>query len=740
MKLRLLFAVCMMVPLALFAQPLTRAYSIPVTQASFGLSNPWAGGLNSAQVSPIDINEDGLQDLFIFDRIGSRISVFLNDGTIDGQTYYRYTREFNSAFPSTMKNWCLLRDYNCDGKADIFTNSYSGIVVYKNTSSNGILSFEPANNGQAIQANYDFGNPFMASVYCISVDIPSIDDFDGDGDLDIFAYTEQSTTIYYFKSMQSENGNCDNFDYICANRCYGMFGESPESFSLIEGASFDCGFNVVNPKSLKHLHTGGTLCQIDLDNNGLKDLIIGDVTETYLVAAYMVDTPSLLDSLDHADANFPALVGGGPAVDLPLFPAAFYLDVTNDNVKDLLVSTNAFASAQDRASMWCYRNTGTNSQPNFQFQGTSFLQSDMIDFGTNAYPVIVDFNADGLKDLLVTNYRTYDAGNSSNTHTSRVHAFENVGDASHPAFLHMSDNWLPLATDTLDSKYLAFGDDDGDGDLDLLVGTQSGLLVKFTNDAGSGNPLSFSDNGSLLYNSNNVLIDVGQFATPQYVDLDHDGKLDLAVGEKNGNVNYYHNIGSLTSPSYEFVEDTLGGMVATNILGIFGYAVPHFFLNENNEWEVLLGTETGQINYYTNVEGNLSGDFVLNTTDFQNINEGQRCGVWYEDITNDGKRDLFIGQIAGGLGLYVSDTTILVSEMENPVVNLFPNPTTGEFTIQASREIPSNSNLVVVDMQGRVVKRIRVSGKSVQVSLFDLPTGLYALQLNGQFVGRVLKN
>jgi len=740
MNLRLLLAAFFLVQLSAVAQPLTRAYTVPVEADGYSLSNPWSGGINSGQVSHIDVNEDGLQDIFIFDRIGSRISVFVNEGTLNGQTYYRYTREYNNAFPSTMKNWCLLRDYNCDGKADIFTNSYSGMIVFKNTSSNGVLSFEPANNGQAIQANYDFGNPFMASVYCISVDVPSIDDFDNDGDLDIFAYTEQSTTIYYFKSMQAENGNCDSFDYVCANRCYGMFGESPESFSLIEGASFDCGFNVVNPKSLKHLHTGGTLCQIDLDDNGIKDLIIGDVTETYLVAAYLVDTPSLLDSLDHADANFPALVGGGPAVDLPLFPATFYLDVNNDGVKDLVVSSNAYASAEDRASMWWYLNTGTNSLPQFQFQNRTFLQNEMLDFGTGAYPVVVDFDQDGLKDLLVTNYRYYDETNGSNTHTSRIHAYRNSGTAESPAYSFVSYNWLPLAIDTLDSKYLAFGDDDGDGDLDLLIGTQTGLLVKFTNDAGPGNPLSFSGTGTPLFNSNNALIDVGQFAAPQYVDLDHDGKLDLAVGEKNGNVNYYHNIGSLTNPSYEFVEDTLGGMVATNILGIFGYAVPHFFLNENNEWEVLLGTETGQINYYTNVEGNLLGDFVLNTTDFQNINEGQRAGVWYEDITNDGKPDLFIGQIGGGLGLYVSDTTILVSELERARVNVFPNPTTGELTVQSSREIPANSSLLVIDMQGREVKRLRVSGKTISVGLNDLPTGLYALQLNGQFVSRVVKN
>ncbi|MDP5075302.1 MAG: hypothetical protein NWP82_02350, partial [Flavobacteriales bacterium] len=114
----------------------------------------------------------------------------------------------------------------------------------KNTSSNGVLSFEPVDNGATIQSDYDFGSPFSAPIYTVSLDVPSITDYDGDGDLDIFSYTEQSTTVYFFKSMQSETGNCETTNYICGNRCYGMFGESPESFSILEGADFDCGFNV----------------------------------------------------------------------------------------------------------------------------------------------------------------------------------------------------------------------------------------------------------------------------------------------------------------------------------------------------------------------------------------------------------------------------------------------------------------------------------------------------------------
>ena len=41
------------------------------------LANPWAGGFNSAQFSTIDVNGDGRDDLFTFDRTNQVISVFL---------------------------------------------------------------------------------------------------------------------------------------------------------------------------------------------------------------------------------------------------------------------------------------------------------------------------------------------------------------------------------------------------------------------------------------------------------------------------------------------------------------------------------------------------------------------------------------------------------------------------------------------------------------------------------------
>src|SRR5688572_5876530 len=80
------------------------------------LATPWAGGLNAAHYNTLDLNADGKEDLVLFDRMGDKILTFVND-----QNKYRYAPEYEDFFPDEVTNWLLLRDYNCDGKKDIFT-------------------------------------------------------------------------------------------------------------------------------------------------------------------------------------------------------------------------------------------------------------------------------------------------------------------------------------------------------------------------------------------------------------------------------------------------------------------------------------------------------------------------------------------------------------------------------------------------------------------------------------------
>jgi len=711
------------------AQTFSRQYDVPVTVGEQQLKNPWAGGLNSVQISAFDANLDGLDDLFLFDRIGSRISIFLNVSGIPEVIDYKYTMEYDHLFPQNMNNWVLMRDLNCDGKKDICTNTGSSFRIFWNTSTTS-LSFSPTSTG-SVSATYQYPNtnPIIGAVYSIAADIPAFDDYDGDGDLDIWSWNDESTSMYLYINHAAENGDCSVPDFICEGRCYGQFGESPESFEIFIGEDFECDYDVSNPRSAdERMHAGGTILTMDLNQDGTKDLIVGDVTETNMIALEVDNNPASLDSVTVLHFDFPADFAATLPIDLLVFPAAFFEDVNNDGVKDLMVTSNAFSGAEDKVSIWLYLNLGSNDLPEFEFIQDNFLQDQMVDMGTNCYPVVFDVDRDGLKDLLTAN-RFYFS--STSQYTSVIHYYRNVGNANNPAFELIDDNWMNIPSFELRAAYPIFGDLDGDGDEDLMLGEQEGRFYLIENISEQSGPNVFALSGAFILNDLNEVIDVGQLSTPQIIDLGDDGLLDLISGELNGHVNYYKNIGTLSNYSFQFAEDSIGDAIATSILGIQGRSVPHFYKNILGQWELLLGTETGQINYFNDIEANIFGTFNLVTNAFQNIDEGQRTGVFLSDINNDGLNDMFVGNIGGGLGFYkgfpvgVEESAYLNSELL-----LYPNPVNDILTLFTQNSNKGKSmDVSVYDQSGQIIHKLKSNEQITNINTTAWPAGLYHIIL-----------
>ncbi|HCQ29347.1 MAG TPA: hypothetical protein DIU39_03610 [Flavobacteriales bacterium] len=703
----------------------------------------FAGGINSGQYSTIDLNMDNVPDLVVFDRSGNKISTFLNVGSA-GQVKYKYAPEYVNAFPE-ISNWMLLRDYNCDGKQDIFASSSGGIQVYKNTSSGGNLSFQLATS--LLYSNYQ---PNYVNLYVSSADIPAIDDIDNDGDLDILTFSILGTYIEYHKNLTIEKyGTCDSLDYELRNKCWGFFAENFSSNSVTLNDT--CQWNVPNPERKNIVggakHSGSTLMTLDVNNDNAKELVLGDISFSNMTILINGDNSQDLTSsiMIAQDSIFPANFSSSnaPAVDVDIFPAGFYIDVNNDGEKDLIVSPNDINASNNYQSSWLYLNNGTTTQPDFNFVSSSFLQNEMLEVGQGAYPALIDYNQDGLMDLLVGNYGYFDTA-SSNTYISRLMLLENIGSNTSPKFLIVDSNYLDLPSYNLNTNLNqpaiaicpTVGDIDGDGDDDLLLGDSEGLLHLFSNTAGAGNPVNF-----VFSQAKYQGIDVGQYAAPQLVDLNEDNLIDLVVGNKNGTIYYFQNTGSSTNPVFTQQTDSLGG-VYTHFSGFYsGYAQPFFYKNANNQWELICGSESGYLFKYDSIDNNLTGTFNVVDSMLFDIRKGGKTAPVIYDFNNDGYNDMILGSYTGGLHYFKGTFFNIVNYITyTNDFSVYPNPASKNITIKSTQTKPVK--VTVYNLMGAQVLQARTATNKT-FSIKDLLPGMYFVVLedetNKHYVFKIVK-
>jgi hypothetical protein len=712
--------------------------TVQVTRQGNTLDLAWAGGLNSPQTGTIDLNGDGLKDLFLFDRIGNKVVTLLRTSAT-GTQGYQLTRAYDDVWPfRELHDWALLRDYNCDGKEDIFSYSQAGFSVYKNISTSAGPAFELVSF--RVNSNYvsPSGAGSVANLFISQVDLPGIADMDGDGDMDILTFSLLGSYVEYHRNLSMElYGTCDSLKYEVRNKCWGFFTENFNNNSVALNAP--CNFNVPNPEiglepggvarsmddeGRPKAHAGSTLTQLDLNGDGLMDLLLGDISYQNVVGLY--NGGSAAQSLMTVeDTLFPSY---NTSVDLPLFPSTFFVDLDNDGNRDLLVSPNATSLTQNYRSMWYYRNTATDAAPYFEKQTEDLFQSRMIELGEGAYPVPFDHNGDGLMDLVVSNYGYYTPGD---LYVSKMALLQNIGTATTPVFQQITDDYMNLSTSGIGlSMYPAFGDVDGDGDKDLLIGDLQGRMHFYRNTA-TGAVAQFQLVQPNVTDANGTVIDVGQFAAPQLVDMNNDQLLDLVIGERNGNLNFYLNTGSASAPVWTLQSETLGGVQVAEWWNVTGHAVPVIFRNEQGERELLCGSESGWLYHYTNVEGNLGGTWTLADSTFLDLNDGPKSAPCLFDFTGDGELDMVIGNYRGGLSFWRSDEvqTTLESNVQRPSFLLTPNPATDVVTILIGEAIPPTP-WTLMDAVGRIVMTGKTQGQRTTVNISGLSEGSYLLWLD----------
>ncbi len=639
---------------------------------------PWVGGLNNPQFSNADLNNDNISDLVVFDRVGNKFLTFLNGGT-PNTIDYTYAPEYEVNFPAGAKFWSLLLDYDCDGIEDLFSSKPGWIKRFHGYyNPDNELSFSFVDT-----LLFEGFNGFWTNVYVAAPDVPAILDVNNDGDIDVITFNILGGKIEYFENQSQEyTGTCSGFfRFHLESECWGRALE-PGYIPWPDSANhFILNYQwCPDPFPLlpEQAHSGSTLLGFDEDGDGDKELLIGDISFRNLVRLHNDGNEDTALCLSQ-DTLFPSYEH---STWLPIFPASFYVDVNNDNLKDIIAAPNAPLTSENYDCVWYYKNVGTSNNVVLDFQTDTFLTEDMLDLGEGAYPVFFDYNADGKMDLIVSNHGYF---LDSAVYPAGLALLKNTGTAFDPDFELVTRDYANIISFGFVRPHPAFGDIDGDSDEDMIIGESTGALHYFRNTAGPGNTASF-----ILETANYQSIDVGQHSSPQLVDVDRDGLLDLVIGELNGNLNYYLNTGSVNVPVFTLQSATWGG-VSVNQQGFTtGQSVPFLAeLDTSGDYSLLVGSEQGLIFHYNNIEGNLSGSFNLVTNNYENIRQGAMTSVHGADINNDGQTDLAIGNYRGGLVLFehnsniapvsinmIDDTTICAGD----TVQLFAIPSGGTGT------------------------------------------------------------
>jgi hypothetical protein len=281
-----------------------------------------------------------------------------------------------------------------------------------------------------------------------------------------------------------------------------------------------------------------------------------------------------------------------------------------------------------------------------------------IDVGEYSVPSFVDWNNDGLKDLVI-------GQGSGASPPGKVRVYLNVGTESDPQF----SNFFYAQSNGVDLTCTASGCMgcfprviywNADSRKDLLVGQADGTVKIFLNIGTDENPTF--DGGTFLQVGQPGLktnIDVGDRATPCVVDWNNDGKKDLVVGALDSKIHIFINEGTDTAP--DFRVETFAQAGGSPLLVPSSRSSPVILdLDGDGKKDLLTGNYNGELLFYSNVATDAAPAFsgyIRVDSNGVPIDLGGASSYWRSrpfvcDWTGDGYLDVLIGAYDGKVHLY----------------------------------------------------------------------------------------
>ncbi len=376
----------------------------------------------------------------------------------------------------------------------------------------------------------------------------------------------------------------------------------------------------------------------------------------------------------------------------------------------------------------------------------NFALPETLPFGLDsisnyALPAFVDLDADGDLDLFAGQYG--EVGVYSMVESNFLY-FENTTTESNPVLgVPLANPFGTMIAAENEVSMPAFADLDGDGDQDLISGSNYGDFLFYEN-VGTDTAPMFADLVSNPFGLDSVFY----LSFPELVDLDGDGDFDLLSGEayynpvtdeNYGNFVFFENTGTATAPAFAAPVTNPFGLSSVYSINIPAAGD----IDDDGDMDIITGEYYGKVVYFENTGTATAPVFAAPISNPFGIvvNPDADLSILdLADIDSDGDLDLFIFDDYG-VGHFYENTVL------NPVsvkevapafeLDVFPNPVQDELVIRTKEEI---DQVEVIDLLGRTLDILQPVGNTI--ALGHLYSGVYTLRVmdkNGSFVVRKIQ-
>ena len=551
---------------------------------------PFLGGLDVPRPQFADIDADGDNDLFL-QEFRNEVWFFENTGTAKVPKYEWRTDRYQDL---DVGEWCRFVDLDADGYLDVLAEQpFSNIRFYRNVGTRQAARFEPGGT---------FVDTDGKDIYLDRQNIPAIVDIDCDQRLDLFIGRVEGLVIHY----EADAPGSLRFAFLT---------DHWEDIEII-GRGGSPG------PSMRH--GANALAFADFDGDRDLDLFWGDFFEPGVLLIQNIGATCSTPSFQVDPVQLPFADARTSGYNAPV-PVDLDLDGDLDFLMGVIGgSNNPVTTAAD--NFYWFERTATDR---FELRTKRFLNG--IDLGSESVPASGDLDADGDLDLVVGS--KIDASGDA----GRLTIFRNVGTKGAPSFRQEP------ALKVFDAFHLAptLGDLDGDGDLDMLVGTWNQDIRYFRNQ-GTAREARFVEDPALAIKPPKTSL-----VSPVLADIDADGDLDLFVGTATGAIVFYRNDGSAKAAKFVVVSDRLndlspGRRSRPAVVDLTGDGV----------LDLLVGRESGGAVLYRNAGTRTAPRFAEDAT--LRLALPPISTPLAIDLDDDRRVEVLSGTVSGGLVMWKS--------------------------------------------------------------------------------------